>query len=131
MKVVSLDRAGEPLSVGNAGDLDLLSRLERLDGHVLAHDQLALTAQLEQATIGTADVVLLQVAELGLRDLALGGLVVGDLDRVVTVRVCGLDLHDGTRRRLDHRHGGDDTGLGVEDPRHAELLSDDSLQRVT
>src|SRR5207253_3409217 len=131
VEVVPLDRAGEPRSVGNTGDLDLLSRLERLDGHVLAHDQLALTAQLEQAAVGTADVVLLQVPELGLRDLALGGLVVGNLDRVVTVRVRGLDLDHGARGGLDHRHRRDDARLRVEDARHSQLLSDDSLQRVT
>ena len=39
----------------------------------------------------------------GLRDLALGDLVVRDLHGVVAVRVGGLHLHDGTRLGLDHR----------------------------
>jgi hypothetical protein len=44
---------GEALPVRDAADLDLLARLERLDGHVLADDELALTAQLEQAAVRT------------------------------------------------------------------------------
>src|SRR5205823_7478435 len=94
VEVVTSDRAGESLPVGDAADLDLLPGLERLHGDVLADDQLALPSQLQQPTVGTADVVLLQVPELGLGDLPLGGLVVRDLNGVVTVRVRGLDLHD-------------------------------------
>ena len=90
MEAVPLDRSGEALAVRDAAHLHLLARLEHLDGDVLADDRLALSAQLEQVPIRALDVVLLQVPELGLRQLALGGLVVGDLDRVVAVRVSGL-----------------------------------------
>src|SRR5439155_284374 len=74
VEAVPLDRAREALPVRDAGHLDLLARLEGLDGDVLAHDELALTPQLEQAPEGTLDVVLLQVSQLGLGHLALRGL---------------------------------------------------------
>ena len=44
VEVVPLDRAGEPLAVRDARDLDLLAGLEGLDGDVLADDERALTA---------------------------------------------------------------------------------------
>src|SRR2546423_1723009 len=79
--------------------------------------------------IRAVDVVLLQVTELRLRHLAFRHLVVRDLDRVVAVRVRGLDLNDRTRCGLDHGHGRDDAALRVEDPRHAQLPADDPLHQ--
>ena len=63
MEVVPLDRPGEALAVGDPAHLDLLARLEGLDGHVLADDEPALTAELEEPAVRAVDVVLLQVPE--------------------------------------------------------------------
>src|SRR5439155_17842678 len=130
VKTVSLDRAGKALAVGDAADLDLLAGLEHLDRHVLADDELALAAKLDEAAVRAVDVVLLQVPELALRHLSLCDLVIRELDRVVAVRFSGLHLHHRTRRGLDHRHRSDDAGLRIEDPRHAELSADDDFHSL-
>src|SRR5919107_3819881 len=130
VELVPLDRSGEALAVGDAAHLDLLAGLEDLDGDVLADDELTLSAELEQVPVRTVDVVLLEVTELGLGDLALGHLVVRDLHGVVAVRVRRLHLHDGTRRGFDHRHRRDDARLRVEDAGHAELLADDAFHSL-
>ena len=75
--------------------------------------------------VRTLDAVLLQVPELGLRQLALGNRVVGDLDRVVTVRVLRFHADDGVWLRFDHGHGRDVAGLRIEDPRHPQLPAHD------
>src|SRR3712207_3451467 len=65
-EAVALDRALEALALGDAGDLDLLAGLERLDGHRVADLQLAgLVAELDQV-LHRRRVGLAQVAELGL-----------------------------------------------------------------
>src|SRR5262249_9694031 len=66
VELVPLDRSGKALAVRDAGDLHLLARLERLDGDVLADDERALAAQLEQPAVRAADRVLLPWAGLGL-----------------------------------------------------------------
>src|SRR5215218_9587111 len=100
-EVVALDRALEALALGHRGDLDGLALLEGLDGHGLAHLQLAgLVAELldvaERRGIG-----LLQVAELALGQALLGGLTEGHLDGLVAVALVRADAGDVTRAGLD------------------------------
>src|SRR5690349_2676488 len=76
------------------------------------------------------DLVLLQVAELRLREPVLRDFAVGDLDGVVAVDVGLLDGAHGTRTGLDHGHRGHLAGLLVEDLGHAKLLSDDAFHSL-
>src|SRR5207344_897711 len=97
---VALDRALVALPDREPAHLDPVARLERLDGHGLADGEAALAAQLDEVAV-RADARLPQVADLGLRELALGNGVEGELDRVVAVRVRRLHLDDWARPRLD------------------------------
>ena len=65
-----VDRAGEALADPDPGDLDRVAGLEGLDRDRLAEDELGSATELDQVPVGL-DAGLLQVAELGLRDLAL------------------------------------------------------------
>src|SRR2546423_1933258 len=47
-EAVALDRAGQALADRHAGDLHVVAGLERLDGHRLAHGELAPTAELDE-----------------------------------------------------------------------------------
>jgi hypothetical protein len=86
-------------------------------------------AELDEPAV-RADVVLAEVPELRLRELALRHLVEGELDGVVAVGVGGPHGDDRAGACLDHRYGRDGAGLLVEDLRHAELSPQDPLQRV-
>src|SRR5262249_51787133 len=130
MELVPPDRPGEALPVRDAAHLHLLAGLERLDGDVLADDELALPPQLEQVPVGAVDRVRLEVPGLRLRDLAIGDLVVGNLHRVVAVRLGRLQLHDWTRLGLDHRHRRDDACLRIEDAGHPQLPADDPFHSL-
>src|SRR6185437_6146618 len=124
-EVVPLDRSLEALADPDPGDLDLVARLEDLDGHVLALDGFReVPAELDQVAERAVDAGLAQVAELGLRKLALGHRVVGELDGLVAVGVRSADGDDGARARLDHGHRGHAAALLVEELRHAELASE-------
>src|SRR6476646_1459124 len=126
-EVVALDGALEALADADAGDLDLVARLEDLDGDRLAFARAVdATAELDELAV-RADLELRQMAELALRQLALGDFVERELHGVVAVRVGELHLHDRARAGLDHRDRGDSPRLRVEDLRHAELASEDSL----
>src|SRR6476620_4740175 len=126
-EVVPLDGALEALADADAGDLDLVARLEDLDGDRLAFARAVdAAAELDELAV-RADLELRQVAELALRELALGDLVERELHGVVAVRVGELHLHDRARAGLDHRDRGDSPRLRVEYLRHAELASEDSL----
>ena len=70
---VALDRSLEALADRRAGDLHLVARLEHLDRHALAlHRVGEVAAELDEVAIGALDPVPLEVAALGLRDLAVG-----------------------------------------------------------
>ena len=126
-EAVALDRALEALADADAGDLDLVARLEELDRDGLALDgAVDAAAELDQAAV-RAEAGLREVAELGLRELPLGDRVERELHGVVAVRVGGLHLHDRARAGLDHGDRGDGAGLRVEDLGHAELLAEDAF----
>src|SRR5260221_12242908 len=97
MEAVPLDRAGEALADADPGDLDRVARLEGLDRDRLAEDELGAAAELDQVPVGL-DAGLLQVAELGLRDLALGDRLERELDRLIPVGLLGLHLRSEERR---------------------------------
>jgi hypothetical protein len=67
------------------------------------------------------------MAALGLRELAVGHGVVGELDRLVAVRLDRLHLHHRARAGLDHGHGSHLAALRVEDLRHAQLSAEDAF----
>src|SRR6185437_6160208 len=126
-EVVALDRALEALADADPGDLDRVTRLERLDGHRLAfHRAVQPAAELDQLAV-RRDAVLGQMAELGLGELALDDLVERELHRLVAVGVGGLHLHHRAWSGRDHGDGRDDAGLRVEDLRHTELFAQDAL----
>ncbi len=125
-EVVPLDRPLVALADRDPGDLDLLPGLEDVDGDGLADDELGRPSQLGEPAV-RLDAVLAEMADLGLRQLPLRDRVVGDLDRLVAVRLRRPDRDDGTRPRLDDGHGRDGPGLRIEDPRHAQLPADDPL----
>src|SRR3954452_14087474 len=120
-EVVSLHRALEALALGGAGDLDGLPLLERVDGHRVAHLQLAgLVAELLDVAHG-GGVGLLEVTECGLRQGLLGRRPGAELDGLVAVALMRADAGDVTRSVLDD---GDALGPAVllEDLGHPDLL---------
>src|SRR4051812_32211962 len=126
-EVVALDRSLETLADADAGDLDLVAGREDLDRHRLALDRAVdAAAELHELAV-RADLELREMAELALRELAVGDGVERELHGVVAVRVRELHLHHRARAGLDDRDRGDSPGLGVEDLRHAELASEDSF----
>src|SRR5207248_2520674 len=66
VEVVALDRPREALADRDPGDLHLVARLERLDGHRLAGHRIARAAQLDQMSKRAVDAVLREVPALGL-----------------------------------------------------------------
>ena len=85
-----------------------------------------LAAELDEMAV-RPDAGLLQMADLGLRELPLGDRVERELDGVVAVDVGRLHLDDRARPGLDHGHGRHHPGVGVEDLAHAELLAEDAF----
>src|SRR3954451_24425698 len=96
-EVVALDRALEALALGLARDLDGLADLEGLDGHGVAHRELAdLVAELLDRA-QRRGVRLLEVAELALAQRLLAYGVEPELDRLVAVDVLGADADHRAR----------------------------------
>src|SRR5215218_1130432 len=123
-KSVALDRALEALALRGPGDLDLLTGLEDLDGDGLADLQLAgLVAKLDEMAM-RGGVGLLEVAQLGARELLLAAGAESQLDGLVAVAVMRTDTGDRARAGLEH---GDalDAAVIEEALGHAELLGED------
>src|SRR5688500_2429466 len=102
VEVVALDRALEALALRDAGDLDLLADLEGLDGHGVAHRELAgLVAELLDRAHGRG-VGLLEVAELRLRERLLAHRAEAELHGDVAVHLLRADRGHGAGARLQH-----------------------------
>src|SRR4051794_9086447 len=129
VELVPLDRAGEALADPDAGDLDRVAGLEDLDGDRLALDRVHESAELDEVPVRLG-AALLQVPELGLRDLPVGDRLEGELHGLVAVGVVGLHLDDGARAGLDHGDSGDHPGLRVEELGHAQLSADDAFHSL-
>ncbi len=123
-----LDRALEALADRDPRDLHRLPGREGFDGDGLADLKLALTAKLDEMPVcrGTR---LLEMAELRLRELPLRDGVERDLNRLVAVDLHRLHLDHGARAGLDHGDRRHRAALRIEDLRHAELPSQDSLHQ--
>ncbi len=127
---VTLDRAGIALALADAGDVDLLALGEDVGLHGVAHFQLAAVFQaefFEVLEVGNAG--LLQVALLGLGELALGDFLKAELDGFIAFLFLGHLLDDHTGAGLDDGDG-DDTASLVEDLRHADLLANNGFFHV-
>jgi hypothetical protein len=133
-EVVALNPALEALADRDPGDLDLLARLETIDGDVVADLRTLLGAEILVAELDQVahrrGAGLLQVAFLGLRELALLDLAEGELHSGVAVAVgvanrghlAGTGFDDGD---------GDDAAVLAEDLRHTELLAEDRSHNST
>src|SRR3954452_1658066 len=120
-EVVALDRALEALALRGAGDLHALADLERLDRDGVADQPLAgLVAELHEMP-GRRRAGLLEVAELGLREMLLLDRAERELDGLVAVAVDRPDPGDRARAGLEH---GDalDAAVLAEQLGHADLL---------
>ena len=121
-EVVALDPALEALADRDAGDLDLLARLEARDGDVVADLGALLGAEILVAELDQVAhrrrAGLLQVAYLGLAQLALLDLAEGELHGGVAVALAVADRGDLAGAGLDHgdRHDG---AVLAEDLGHA------------
>src|SRR4051794_39707022 len=127
-EVVALDRALEALALRDAGDLDLLAGLERLDRDGLPDGQLAgLVAELDHV-LHRRRVGLAEVAELGLAQVLLARRAERELDGLVAVAVERADAGHGTGPGLEHRDALDAPVL-EEQLGHPELLGEDRRHR--
>src|ERR671923_62078 len=127
-EAMALHGAGEALADRDAGDLDVLARLEGLDGDRFPDRQLGRPAHLDEVPVRLG-LALAQVSDLGPRELPLGDGLERELHRLVSVGFDGLHLHDRARPRLDDGDRRRDAGLLVENPGHAELSTDDALHQ--
>src|SRR4051794_21402521 len=128
-EAVALDRSLEALALRDAGDLDGLALLEDVDGQLLANlEALALAAELAQVAQRRV-ARLLQVAELGLRQLALGHVAVAELHGVVAVALGRPQAGNPARARLHDRDALDGAVLH-EQLRHPDLRSEQSRHQT-
>src|SRR5207247_7470790 len=81
-------------------------------------------AKLDELAMG-ADAEALQMAELRLRELALGHGVERELNRLVAVEVVRLHLDHRARTRRDHGDGGDAARVRIEHLGHPQLPAHD------
>src|SRR4051812_41947238 len=127
-EVVALDRALEALPLRGARDLHPRADLEGLHGHGVAHQQLArLVAELDEVA-RRRRAGLLEVAELGLRQVLLLHGAERELDSLVTVAVERADPRHRARAGLQHRHPLNPAVL-AEQLGHADLLGEDRGHR--
>lgn len=120
MKVVSFDTTLESLADGVAGDVDEITLLEDfvedqpLSGLEPLH---GLEAELLEVAHGDGP-GLVEVAELGLGELAVPDTAVSELHGLVAVGGCGLDLGDDVALAESDDGDGDDGALGLEVGHH-------------
>ncbi len=125
-----LDRALEPLAFGDAGDADGLAVFECLDGDRVADLQIGHVAKLDQMPLAVLETGLLEVAQLGLRELLVLAVLERQLDGRVAVGLRRAHLRDRARAGLDDGDR-DAVAVVVEQLGHAELLADDARHGAT
>ena len=115
------------MALAGAGDIHEVAFLKGVGLHDVAHVQLGgiLQIELAQVLLG-GDAGLVQVAHLGLGQLALGDILVAQLDGGVAFLLGSLFLDDSAGARLDHGDG-DHLAVFVEDLRHTDFLANDCL----
>ena len=122
-EAVALHNAGEALTLGSTGDVDLLHVGESRHGLLVARLVLGsvLDANLTQIA-GRLDALLGEMAAHGLVDLLRLDGAKAQLHSLVAVGGLRLDLAHRVRLGLDHGHG-DELVLLVEDLGHADFLT--------
>ena len=123
--VPALHNALIAVALAGAGDVHEVALFEGVSLHDVADVQLSRVVQvkLAQVLLG-GDAGLVQVAHLGLGQLALGDILVAQLHSGVAFLLGSLLLDDGAGTRLDHGDG-DHLAVFVEDLRHANFSADD------
>ena len=122
---VALDDALIAVALADAGDIHEVARLEGISLHDVAHVQLGgiLQVELPQVLLGS-HAGLVQVALLGLGELALRDVLKAQLDRLIAFLFGSLLLHDHAGTRLDHGDG-DHMAVLVKNLGHAHFFADD------
>ena len=113
----------EPLADGIAGDVDEVTLFENiLDDEPLAGLEAVNGLESKLLEVAHGDGAgLLQVAQLGLGELAVTDAAVAHLDSVVAIGSGGLDLGDDIALSEADDGDGDDGAVGLEVGHHAEL----------
>ena len=122
---VALDDALIAVALADAGDIHEVARLEGISLHDVAHVQLGgiLHVELPQVLLGS-HAGLVQVALLGLGELALRDVLKAQLDRLIAFLFGSLLLHDHAGTRLNHGDG-DHMAVLVKNLGHAHFFADD------
>ena len=122
---VALDNALIAVTLAGAGHVHEVALFEGVGLDDVAHVQLGgiLQVKLAQVLLG-CHAGLVQVAHLGLGQLALGNVLEAQLHGGVAFFFGCLLLHDNAGTRLDYGDG-DHLAVFVEDLRHADFLADD------
>ena len=115
------------MALAGAGDVHEVALFKGVGLHDVAHVQLGgvLQVKLTQILLG-GNAGLVQVAHLGLGQLALGDILEAQLHGGVAFLLGSLLLDDGAGTRLDHGDG-NDLAVFVEDLRHTDFLANDCL----
>ena len=122
---VALDDAGVAVALGDAGDIHEVAGLEGVGLDDVADVQLGGVVQVELTQVllgGSAGLV--QVAHLGLAQLALGDILEAQLDSLIAFLFGSLLLHDHAGTRLDDGDG-DHMAVLVKNLGHAHFFADD------
>ena len=125
--VPALHNALVAVTLGGAGHVNKVALVERVGLNDVADVQLGgvLQVELAQVLLGS-HARLVQVAHLGLGQLALGDILEAQLHSGVAFLLGSLLLDDGAGARLDNGDG-DDLAVFVEDLRHTDFLANDCL----
>src|SRR5947208_3353623 len=83
-----------------------------------------------ECTVEASCLAVLQLAESGVRELALRDRPEGELNRLVTVGLGRPHLDDRAGAGIDHGHGRHLPALLVEDLAHAQLSADDAFHNL-
>ena len=125
--VPALHNALVAVTLGGTGHVNEVALFERVGLDDVADVQLSgiLQIELAQVLLGS-HARLVQVAHLGLGQLALGDILEAQLHSGVAFLLGSLLLDDGAGARLDHGDG-NDLAVFVEDLRHTDFLANDCL----